>query len=260
MKVLINPVYENDSKLHTFIDSLPDSFDNGSNILWNGRNKIKAFPLSLCNSDGTEELVVVKRFKKLNPIQKVIYAFRRHKARKAYENGLQLQARGFDTPEPIACVEIWRSVFLSDAYYLCRHFSGTEIAESLNKDDWDKDVAAAFAAFVARLHEAGILHHDLNSTNCLYNCINGEYKFTLIDINRMDFYDDISAISMVDRIENLTRFTGRYDVFEFVAREYAVVCGLNVDEWSSQALAQKKRHDRNWYRRKRILHPWKKQK
>ena len=63
---------------------------------------------------------------------------------------------------------------------------------------------------------------------------------------------------MKERIENLTRFTGRIDLFEHVAREYAKNCGLPIEEWTKEAVEQKKRHDRNWYRRKRILHPFRK--
>ena len=50
-----------------------------------------------------------------------------------------------------------------------------------------KDVVKAFAQYTARLHEAGILHRDYSPGNILFDKIDGEYQFSLVDINRMSF-------------------------------------------------------------------------
>lgn len=248
----INPHYKESEALKNFMHGLPRNFELGGTMLWNGRNKIKAFPIE----NGEE--IVVKRFKRLRPLQKLIYSVRRHKARKAYENGIELTRRGFDTPTPIAFMEIWSDKLLKDAYYICGRNDNPPIEELTYRDDWNKELAIAFAQFAACLHMAGVLHHDLNDTNVRYSIKDDQYAFSLIDINRMTFYDSIDDIPMKERIENLTRFTGRIDLFEFVAREYARACGLDVEEWTNTAVEQKRRHDRNWYRRKRLLHPFRK--
>ena len=110
IQLRISEQYKGDKLLKELIDNLPDSFTSASEVLWNGRNKIRAFKIE----DGKE--AVVKKFKPLNLIQKLSSAFRLHKAEKAYINGLELIKRGFHTPCPIAYVEIRNWRFIKDAY------------------------------------------------------------------------------------------------------------------------------------------------
>lgn len=254
-KVYIAREYEGNASLEAFIHALPQSFEQGGEMLWNGRNKIKSF----AQEDGKD--IVVKRFKSLKAIQKLGYLFRDHKAHKAFVNGQELIRRGFDTPAPVACVEHYGGGLIGDAYYICLRNDMPPIEDLLCRDDWDRELATAFARFVVSLHRQGILHHDLNDTNVRYaRNADGKYVFSLIDINRMNFYDNMEAIPMKERIENMTRFTGRISLFEYVAREYSRAFGLDENVWTQQAVEQKKRHDRNWYRRKRLLHPLRKRK
>ena len=248
----INPDYAGRQWLRDFVNRLPDAFDTGGKMLWDKRNKIKAF-----NVDGN--VVVVKRFKQLNALQKLIYALRRHKALKAFANGMELRHRGFETPEPMACVELRCGPFLKDAFYLCGETSDQSVEARFDRPDWDRELATAFAHYAASLHEKGVLHNDLNDTNVLYAPLpDGGFRFAVIDINRMKFYPEGQRIPDHECIENLTRFTGRLDLFEHVIREYAKARGLDDEDWASKGVAQKRRHDRNWYRRKRLLHPMKK--
>lgn len=251
-KSSINPDFKECEPLKHFVNTLPAAFSSGGTMLWNGRNKIKSFAL------GHDKTMVVKRFKPLRPLQKLIYTVRRHKARRAFENGMRLSQLGIATPLPIAFVELWQGRLLKDAYYLSAESNEPPIEDLIYRDDWNRELALAFAQFAAQLHMAGILHHDLNDTNVRYSIKDDQYAFSLIDINRMSFYDSIDDIPMKERIENLTRFTGRLDLFEFVIREYARTCGLDVEEFATVAMEQKKRHDRNWHRRKRLLHPFRK--
>ena len=245
--------YKGDKQLKELIDNLPDSFSNAGEMLWNGRNKIKAIKI-----EGGKE-AVVKKFKPLNLFQKFCYAILRHKAKKAYLNGLELIKRGFPTPNPIAYVEIRNGRFIKDAYYICERNDMLPLEDQICCDNWNRDIVSAFAEFVARLHMNGIMHHDLNNTNVRYKVNDDkQYEFSLIDINRMSFYVNAEEIPMKDRIENLTRFTGNIDLFDHFARVYAQACGLNIETWMEKAIKQKIRHDRNWVYRKRILHPFRK--
>lgn len=250
--IQINPKYTHNDMLCSFINNLPDSFVDGGEILWNGRNAIKAFDI-----DNTDNRIVVKRFKHPNFIQQIGYTFRKHKARKAFENGMELISRGIDTPTPIAFAEYRNNGFIKDAFYICDELVGyTEIRQDIERSDWNRDVIKALAHFFAQMHKAGILHHDLNNTNILYSLTNGEYHFIVIDINRVTFYDSIQSISMRERIENMTRFTSNYDLFLLFAQEYAKACQIPDSEaWVRSAIEQKKRHDRNWDRKKFLLHP-----
>lgn len=54
---------------------------------------------------------------------------------------------------------------------------------------------------------------------------------------------------MKECVENLTRFTGRMDVFELVAREYVKVRGLEESQVQN-FMDGKAEHDWRWKKRK----------
>lgn len=244
--------------LAEYIETLPASFLSGGTLIWNGRNKIRSYQDALIDDKGRRQTVVVKRFKRLSAVQKLVYMFRRHKARKAFCNGILLQERGFDTPTPMAYAELRNGPWLMDAYYISGATALDCIESQTDRDDWNHALAAAFGRFVARLHGQGVLHHDLNDTNVLYAPTpDGDYRFVLIDINRMKFYDPSQQIPAAECIENLTRFTGRMDLYEFVIREYAAARGLDIEPFTQRAIAQKQRHDLRWHRRKRFTRMFK---
>lgn len=256
IKYDVNPKYADRKGLRKYMEALPQSFWQGGEILWNKRNKIKAFDLPT-DCDGEQPYtIVVKRFKHLNIIQKLIYFFRPNKARRAFLNGMELVKRGVNTPDPIAAVEIKAGLWLNEAFYICDETTLQSIENETDRDDWNRQLAAAFANYVAILHDKGVLHNDLNDTNVLFQLDqDGSYHFSVIDINRMTFYPEDTTIPDKQCIENLTRFTGRLDLFEYVVHEYAKVRGLETETWVSMAIRQKRRHDRNWRRRKALLHP-----
>ena len=83
----------------------------------------------------------------------------------------------------------------------------------------------------------------------------GHYTFSLIDINRMKFYTGYPP--MKECVENLTRFTGRMDVFELVAREYVKARGMEESQ-VQYFMNGKAEHDRRWIRRKSFTHKFRK--
>ena len=56
IQLRISEQYKGDKQLKELIDNLPDSFTSANEVLWNGRNKIRAFKIE----DGKE--AVVKNF------------------------------------------------------------------------------------------------------------------------------------------------------------------------------------------------------
>ena len=103
---------------------------------------------------------------------------------------------------------------------------------------------------------------DLNSTNVLFNRedlnqADPKQWFQLIDINRMQFRDveQQGPFPLSVRLENLTRFTGRMDVFEKVAWYYAAACHMPQEATTQLAVKRKQTHDRRWRMRKRLFHP-----
>lgn len=284
IRLIVNPKYEGNTALMGFLRALPDTFAGEGTILWNKRNQIRRFTVAGvgemsgdaadagdASTDGSGSLtLVVKKYKRPNVFQKIGALFSHTKAEKAYRNGLELSRRGFLTPEPVACLEIKGAVFIKEAYLVTLNTDWPPIADELDRPDWNKSLATAFAQFAARLHEQGVLHNDLNKTNVLYNKVGADaYRFQLIDNNRMRFLPQVSMStdkgqapsqkyqtpSDRDCMENLTRFTGNLALFSFVAEAYACARGLDADLWSCRALRQKRRHDRRWRLKKAFAHP-----
>jgi tRNA A-37 threonylcarbamoyl transferase component Bud32 len=257
---VINTPYKGYAQLVQIIDELPEIFETGGDVLWEKRNTIKAF--SYDDDKNQQRKTVIKRFKRPNFIQKLIYTVCKHKARKAYCNGQKLRSLGIATPEPIAFVELRRGVWLTDAYYMSEPTSLASINTEINKDGWNRKLAWAFGSFLATLHDKGIMHHDLNGTNVLFGVNDAnDYYFELLDINRMKFYRCGDDIPETQAIENLTRFTDRLDLFEHVVRAYAEARHIEDKEgFVARAIVQKGRHHLRWRRRKAFCRLFKRKK
>lgn len=252
MKIKINPKYE---EMRSFIERIPDVFEQEGRCIFQGRNVIKAF---IVKFDGKDKEVVVKRYKRPNFVQKIGYSFfRSTKACRAYENAVKLQEDGFATPEGFGYVETRVNGLIDYCYFISDVDNSLPITGQLNDPkEFNKVMAGDFARFVIRLHQKGIVDIDLNSGNVLYQPqADGHYTFSLIDINRMKFYTGYPP--MKECVENLTRFTGRMDVFELVAREYVKARGMEESQ-VQYFMDGKAEHDRRWIRRKSFTHKFRK--
>lgn len=251
MKIEINPKYQENLKVGKLMMNLPELFKKGGNTLYKERNIIKSFTLN-DSDDKKLHQIVVKKYKKPILFQRIIYSFfRQSKAKRAFYNGIAINKRKIETPCSIGYLEQWEKGLFKYGYYVTGYTNASPISERLiSPEHIDKDMALAFADFVAVLHTKGILHHDLNSTNVLYNNTGGHYEFSLIDINRMDIKPLGKELSKKECLNNLTRFTGRMDLFEFVVRQYAIYRNWPIDETVNEAIALKTRHDKRWRQRK----------
>ncbi len=262
MKIEINPSYCTDGGYtRSCIAAIPKNFEKEGTVIFSGRNMIKKFKFR--SADGcSSQNIIVKRYKRPNFFQKIAYSFFcKTKAQKAYSNGLELLKRGFATPESIAYIEVRRLGLIDYCYYICGEDYDHPITERMNTPEkFDTVMSAEFAHFVADLQKKGILHHDLNSTNVLFhlrtadeNPSGGKYAFSLIDNNRMKFLPEDTLPPAAECMENITRFTGRKDLFCFVGEEYCRYLGC-PDISMEKLLTQKRRHDRRRTIRKAILH------
>ncbi|MDD3906668.1 MAG: tyrosine protein kinase, partial [Bacteroidales bacterium] len=97
MTFFINPKFQ---FLEDFLKRLPECFEKEGHTIYKSRNEVKTF-----NIEGMA--LNVKSYRKPIFLNRVIYTFFRHsKARRAYENALEVISRGFETPAPIAYIEI----------------------------------------------------------------------------------------------------------------------------------------------------------
>lgn len=254
----INSLYSEQPQWKEFVDKLPELFPKADNVLYAKRNTIKRM-------DVEGEPCVVKFFKQPNLLQWIgLQLGWQSKAEKAYFNGNELLRRGIATPQPIAYVTKNTDFLNVMCYYVSEYVELTPIKDAFQqKEGYDADVVKAFAEFAARLHRAGVLHDDLNSTNTLFERDeSGKVRFSVIDINRMRFRN--GRPSLTDCLENLTRFTGDMTLFRQVAEHYAECMaddfGLSREELVAKAVKQKEKHDRAWRRRKGFLKKFKKSK
>lgn len=243
MKIVVSPEYENLRQWLLPIDKLMNVPD--CDLLHDGRNKIV-----LCHSPHGERLVI-KKYKKHDIIKTIAYTiFRPSKAKRAFYNAIELRKRGFDTPCEVAYLEKKKFGFITQVYYVSLYSGKDALSQHLkNVEPFDKELAASYAEYVALLHEKGVLHVDLNSTNVLFSKECGKYGFSLIDINRMRFFN--ATVPKAECMENLTLFWYFDDVFRYVLNVYAQARGWNNDDVEN-AIRVKQRHDRNWIRRKKF--------
>ena len=241
MRVVVSPEYQS---LSEWLMQVPRLFsDNQGELLYRGRNQIRLF-------DVNGEKLVVKRFKRNDIFKTLIYTFfRKSKARRSYENAISLRERGFHTPREVAYMECSCAGLITQVYYVCAYTDSQSIRPRLiEQDPFDEQLAVAYAHYVASLHEAGVLHRDLNPTNVL---VDTENHFELIDINRMEFFD--GPVPKAECMENLTLFYWLTPAYRFILNEYAKQRGWN-DVDIAEAIHVKERHDKRWIRRKQITH------
>lgn len=201
MKIRINLKY---AELEPWLQQLADPawFDRNGTTLHKGRNTIKRFE----TKTGTE--LVVKRYGKPSLINRLVYGtLRRSKAMRAYLHAGRLLKLGVETPEMVAAIDIRRRGLLHDSYFVSKWSEGKSmrsVTEHYAEDPEEARILDAFAAFLLRVHNAGIYHEDLNIDNILY-CFDGKNcRFELIDTNRMTFHRKLSKRRRLDNLRRLS--------------------------------------------------------
>lgn len=238
--ITIYSIYRNNTQLTSLLNDivLESSFEE--KIYANRRNT-----LWTCYLEGIGK-VVIKMFR-YDSIRQLRYGLTdKSKARQAYENAIMLMDNGISTPAPVGYVDVeeGRGILFSALVTL---YTPDEDISSIIDDD--KDCAIAFAKMVATMHSAGLIHHDMNSSNVLYNKQDGNYNLSVIDLNRMK---KKVTLSFEDEMDDLVRFTGRLDSFINVIYPYAMFMKHDIEPFVRKATLYKIKHDANWTRRKKL--------
>jgi len=253
----INEQYAAMPEVKDFVQNLPTLFGaKGEKIFANGRNVLKMFVVK--EGHPVLEKVVVKRFRARNIFQTLAYStVTTSKAKRAFHNGLMLRQHGLCTPEPLAYVEERRGGMLHYCYYLSAFTDAKSVRTALDID-FNKPMAQCFAKFIAKLHQHGMVHHDLNFGNVLYKETSPlHYQISVIDINRLT-YKNPKQLTLADCKDDFVRWTDRKDLLQYVIEEYAKARGLDQQSTLNQVMHLKAVHDRNWHRRKSFTRKLKK--
>ena len=214
MKLTINPFFETANEE---IVSIINNFNSTGFLFGDGqRNKIKLFEL-----EG--KTINVKSFKIPHFINKIAYKyFRKSKARRSFEYATTLLEKGIGTPQPIAYFENYDFIGLKDSYYVSEHLqcdlTFRELVEISDFPD-NENVLRQFTRFSFDLHQKGVefLDHSPGNTLIKKNA-EGNHDFFLVDLNRMNFHDNMDFDS---RMKNLSRLTPKKEMIAVMSNEYA---------------------------------------
>lgn len=203
-------------------------------IIHNGRNR-----LWICRL--RDKVFVVKHFRK-SVKNMLLYRFGRSKAAKSWHNSTELTRRGINTPAPVAYVETRNAAgCLLDCLYICRYEPSESLCRAI--EEYGNEAIENFAGFVSELHRKGIRHDDLNNTNVRVTKVDGEFVFSLIDLNRMMIYPTDMAVPLNECFKNVCRFCCLDNVFDTFITAYLSKRQLPLS-LKKIAVRFKKRHDR----------------
>lgn len=183
-------------------------------------------------------------------IKSFIYGhLRTPKAERAYNNARRLIELGIDTPSPIGMAICRNAIGITRSYYVCLYYTSEwHDLRGIEKRPDFPQLAAALAAFIAQLHEKGVLVKDFSQGNTLFrHNADGTYSFSLIDINRMEF-------GIHNRRKLLNYFRTTLDTeagIEVLAREYVRITGGDKSLINTIINIYRRKH--RALRRKRIL-------
>lgn len=218
------------------------------------RNSLKLFQLE-------DKTVNIKSFKVPNFINKIAYRFfRKSKAQRSYEYANKLIGLKIGTPHPIAYYEYKSVLFFNKSYYVSEHLAYDLTYRELTFDlhyPNHEAILRAFTRFTFCLHENNIQFLDHSPGNTLIQLNNGDYKFFLVDLNRMNFV----KLDFETRIKNFSKLTIHKSMVEVMSDEYAKCIGEDYNKifnlmWHETEVFQEK-----FYRKKRLknkLKFWKK--
>ncbi|MBC2845657.1 lipopolysaccharide kinase InaA family protein [Winogradskyella flava] len=220
MKYKINPKYN--SHKHFLDDSISNFETKGKPFGNQKRNSLKLF-------SRDDLLVNIKSFKIPNIFNRIAYSFfRKSKAQRSFEYGLKLQKLGIGTPDPIAYYES-KGILFGRSYYVSQQLecdlTYRELINDFNYEDYE-NILRQFTRFTYQLHEKGVEFLDHSPGNTLIVKAGLDYKFYLVDLNRMNF----KAMDFDTRMKNFARLSKYEHMVEIMSDEYAKCIGKSYDE------------------------------
>lgn len=168
-----------------WIDALPARVAElpASHLLQRGRNRVYWI-------EHLGQKFVVKHFRNSGPWKKIVYRISSGKARRSFDNSMELGRAGVQSPQPVAWREDWSGGFMQESFYVSAMADVAQTARAIRGKapiDWRPQIEK-IARSTARMHDAGILHLDLTAGNILLVGDSPEqWTVYLIDNNRMSF-------------------------------------------------------------------------
>lgn len=171
--------------------------------------------------------VVLKHFGWRSPIHFYLSPTFHGRATTSWAIARQLQSMGARTPEPLYLYSrrtkgfIYENFFITAAIHphqILRNF----LLDAARTDDHKLAVIADLAVSIARMHNGGIIHHDLTTANFL---IDEQQHVHIIDLNRAKVYPRPSTAMLYADLARLNfgSTDGRLD--EVIRERFFMVYG-----------------------------------
>ena len=220
-------------------------FAQEGHCIYKGRNEIRTMQIN-------GQTIVLKKYGRPPIFNHFLYSLglRTPKALRSYKNAQAILACGFDTPRPLGYEIRYQEGWMTDSYFISTCAEGISVAEGFQAGGAAADeLLQAFARYTAELHMHGLMHRDYILNNVFFVQRDGEYHFSLIDINR--FVLQKRPIGWLLVCINLMQpFSDDARLRKFVAA-YARARGVNENKLVWWVL--RSRHIRNRYSRLKEL-------
>ena len=196
------------------------NFNLKGKLIKDSRNTIKTF-------DIDEIKINIKKFKTPNILNQIAYSFfRSSKANRSFSYANRLLSVNILTPDPICYAEDFKYLLINECFYVSKHidydFDMKYIFE--NKELYQRDeLIKKFVIFTHNLHESGIMFLDHSTSNTIIKKMDNDYKFFLIDLNRMKF----KKMNSEDRLKNFRRLNLDDDLIKTVSIYYSEITRID---------------------------------
>ncbi len=207
--------------LEGFLNRLPFVFGGMDGLIFKKRNTIKLQTIS-------DQKVVIKSFEKIYLANRFIYRFfRDSKGKRAFENAIYFLSQGINTPQPIAYLDCYSNWFFKSGYFICE-YSDFPTLESFQDLEGTEKKKALFdlGNFIIDLHQKEIYHLDFSLSNILFKKMDGTYRFSLVDNNRVK----IKQITLKMGVKSLIRLGLPNNDMIFLIEYYAQRRGLDENK------------------------------
>jgi len=216
VKIVLNSRFEH---LRKYVEEIPSKMELRGDVLESGRNLIKQDRVS-----GVH--LVIKQYRRIYLPNKLRYSyFYPSKAQRAYDYGQVLLENGFNTPSPIAYIEVRKNTIIQSSYFICEYTGLTTLTAVVQaKVLPPPGLMVELARFTYSLHIKQLYHIDYSVGNILFEVRDARIYFALIDNNRMKF----GPVSFAEGIKNLVRLGFPVSELTILAEEYTRLRNVNV--------------------------------